>query len=215
MRFAIFSREQQHTQKSSGGADQGAGGSSDLVSYVEFQRNFNMAIKSHTEALLAIRAFWSLLTHSNVRFNAVAAAVKRMDESIRAAERVYRTVVQRHTTNVKMVRLYAKFMQVTHAEGSTTLHSTCACTAHHLHMPACAASAQRSRTQAHRVTGQTTQAHRVTGQTTQAHRVTGQTTYQFPCAVQTLCVTEYTDPPCIPPSPRPYGMPPGPTCHAP
>ena len=112
MRFAIFSREQQHTQKSSSGADSTQ---SDLVSYVEFQRNFSMAMKSHTEALLAIRAFWALLTHSNVRFRAVADAVKHMDGCIRVAERVYRTVVQRHASNVKMVRLYAKFLQVMRA----------------------------------------------------------------------------------------------------
>jgi hypothetical protein len=38
MRFAIFSREQQHTQRSgSGGAGNRA---ADLVSYVEFQRNY-------------------------------------------------------------------------------------------------------------------------------------------------------------------------------
>ena len=37
-RFAIFSREQQHTQKSASGAQNGA--PTDLVSYVEFQRNY-------------------------------------------------------------------------------------------------------------------------------------------------------------------------------
>ena len=41
-RFAIFSREQQHTQKSAGGA---AGAETDLVSYVEFQRNYGYVVQ--------------------------------------------------------------------------------------------------------------------------------------------------------------------------
>jgi hypothetical protein len=47
MRYAIFSREQQHMQKNAagvtgGGGSGGAGGqaATDLVSYVEFQRNY-------------------------------------------------------------------------------------------------------------------------------------------------------------------------------
>ncbi|GFH10267.1 uncharacterized protein HaLaN_05549, partial [Haematococcus lacustris] len=55
-RFAIFSREQQHTQQSSG-AEGGAGASRaiNLVSYVEYQKNLRLVIKSHREALLALR----------------------------------------------------------------------------------------------------------------------------------------------------------------
>jgi hypothetical protein len=46
MRYAIFSREQQHMQKSASSAGAGGKASSrsqaatDLVSYVEFQRNY-------------------------------------------------------------------------------------------------------------------------------------------------------------------------------
>jgi hypothetical protein len=56
-RFAIFSREQQHTQKSAGGSGQ----ATDLVSYVEFQRNYRLVMKVHKEALLSMRAFWICL----------------------------------------------------------------------------------------------------------------------------------------------------------
>jgi hypothetical protein len=51
MRYAIFSREQQHMQKNAagvtgGGGAGGAGGqaATDLVSYVEFQRNYRWAL---------------------------------------------------------------------------------------------------------------------------------------------------------------------------
>jgi hypothetical protein len=43
MRYAIFSREQQHMQKSATSAAGGGGraqAATDLVSYVEFQRNY-------------------------------------------------------------------------------------------------------------------------------------------------------------------------------
>jgi hypothetical protein len=56
-RFAIFSREQQHAQKSAGGTGQ----ATDLVSYVEFQRNYRLVMKVHKEALLSMRAFWMCL----------------------------------------------------------------------------------------------------------------------------------------------------------
>jgi hypothetical protein len=60
MRYAIFSREQQHMQKSaagvtSGGAG-GAGGqaATDLVSYVEFQRNYRWALSVGLHAVKAV-----------------------------------------------------------------------------------------------------------------------------------------------------------------
>jgi hypothetical protein len=43
MRYAIFTREQQHTQKSAdgaGGKSSSKAAATDLVSYVEFQRNY-------------------------------------------------------------------------------------------------------------------------------------------------------------------------------
>jgi hypothetical protein len=43
MRYAIFTREQQHTQKSAdgaGGKSSSRAAATDLVSYVEFQRNY-------------------------------------------------------------------------------------------------------------------------------------------------------------------------------
>jgi hypothetical protein len=46
MRYAIFTREQQHTQKSAdgaGGKSSSRAAATDLVSYVEFQRNYRCA----------------------------------------------------------------------------------------------------------------------------------------------------------------------------
>jgi hypothetical protein len=85
-RFAIFSREQQHTQKSAGSSGQ----ATDLVSYVEFQRNYRLVMKVHKEALLSMRIFWMCLLQHQIKFDAMSAAVERMDTAIKAAERTYR-----------------------------------------------------------------------------------------------------------------------------
>ena len=65
-------------------------------------------MKTHREALNAMRSVWECLLHPHVKFQVLSQAVRRMDESIRAADRVYRMVIQKHSGNVKMVRLYGK-----------------------------------------------------------------------------------------------------------
>ncbi|KAL6762968.1 hypothetical protein V8C86DRAFT_516034 [Haematococcus lacustris] len=106
MRFAIFSREQQHTQRSgmSGQAD-------DLVSYVEYTRNHALALRVHREALNSMRTVWEILLHAHVRFQTLAEAISRMDAAIKAADRVYKSVLARHLGHIQMVRLYAKFLE--------------------------------------------------------------------------------------------------------
>ncbi|KAG2432647.1 hypothetical protein HXX76_008987 [Chlamydomonas incerta] len=109
-RFAIFSREQEHTQKASGvnGASDGV---VDLVSYVEFQRSHRLVTRAHKEALLAMRAFWSLLLHSRVSFVRLTHAINRIEVSIRSAERAYQSVLTRHGHNARLVRLYGRFLE--------------------------------------------------------------------------------------------------------
>jgi hypothetical protein len=67
MRFAIFSREQQHTQRSAAGSPS-SGQGQDLVSYVEFQRNYQLALKSHREALNRMQYVWEMLLHNAIKF---------------------------------------------------------------------------------------------------------------------------------------------------
>jgi hypothetical protein len=38
----------------------------DLVSYVEYQRNHRLVLKTHKDALYAMRHFWQCLLHSKV-----------------------------------------------------------------------------------------------------------------------------------------------------
>jgi hypothetical protein len=50
----------------------------------------SLAVKVHREALLAMRGFWEVLMHSEVQFRTLARCIKTMDQSIRAADRVYK-----------------------------------------------------------------------------------------------------------------------------
>ncbi len=75
-RFAIFCREQEHTQKAGGSAGKGA---MDLASYVEFQRSHRLVTRAHKEALVAVRAFWGLLLHADVSYVKLSKALDRIE----------------------------------------------------------------------------------------------------------------------------------------
>lgn len=49
-----------------------------------------MAIKHHKEALVCQRNFWSSLMHSHVHLNGLMIAVRKIDFSSKAADRVYK-----------------------------------------------------------------------------------------------------------------------------
>ncbi|PNH09202.1 Tiny macrocysts protein B, partial [Tetrabaena socialis] len=108
--FAIFSREQEHTQKASG-ANGGDDSVVDLVAYVEFQRNHRLVVRAHREALIAMRSFWGLLLRSEVDFNQLSRALYRIEVTVKAAERAYRGVLARHGSSARLVRLYGKFLE--------------------------------------------------------------------------------------------------------
>ncbi|KAJ9529670.1 hypothetical protein QJQ45_014402 [Haematococcus lacustris] len=109
-RFCMFIREQEHTQRASA-VTSGENGSVDLVSYVEFQRNLRLAVRMHMDALLAMRNFWETLLHANITFDKLSRAVARIETCVRASERMYRTVLSRHSSSVKVLQLYVKFLQ--------------------------------------------------------------------------------------------------------
>ncbi|PNH01578.1 Tiny macrocysts protein B [Tetrabaena socialis] len=106
-RFAIYQREQDHSARGASAT----GGTVDLVSYVEFQRNHRLVSRAHKDALITIRAFWGLLLHGNVHISKVERALQRIEVSIKLAERAYRGVLSRHSNNARLVRLYANFLE--------------------------------------------------------------------------------------------------------
>ncbi|GLI64845.1 hypothetical protein VaNZ11_008226 [Volvox africanus] len=108
-RFAIFVREQEHKQKAQ---SQSSGESAvDLVSYVEFQRNYRLLLRAHKGALYATRHFWKQLLHHDVSFNALARAFRQIEVSKTKADRTYKMVLDRYPSSVKLLRSYGRFLE--------------------------------------------------------------------------------------------------------
>ena len=58
-----------------------------------------------------MKAFWSLMLPSKVKFEALSAAVHELDKAVRLADRSYKQILARHASNVKIMRLYGKFLE--------------------------------------------------------------------------------------------------------
>ena len=55
-------------------------------------------------ALVSLRRFWQLLLHNDIRLSKLTQAVRRIDESVKTAEKVYFSVLQRHNQNARLMR---------------------------------------------------------------------------------------------------------------
>ena len=95
--FSIFTREQEHKQQAA--ADGGGGGGDahavDLVSYVEFQKNYRSLLTYHKAALLATRDFWRQLMRDVIGLDGLSGAFQRIDRMEGLAQRTYKLVLER------------------------------------------------------------------------------------------------------------------------
>ncbi len=53
---------------------------------------------------MSLRRFWQLLLHNDIRLPKLTQAVKRIDKSVKTAEQVYFSVLQRHSQNARLMR---------------------------------------------------------------------------------------------------------------
>ncbi|KAG2423147.1 hypothetical protein HXX76_015532 [Chlamydomonas incerta] len=110
VRFMMFVRQQQATQKAAGShANDGA--SMDLLGYVEYQRKQRMVVRLHREALQAMCNFWKALDASRVSFTHLSKALGKIESSVSQAQAAYRVVLESYGTNPKLIRLYGKFLE--------------------------------------------------------------------------------------------------------
>eukprot|EP00882_Tetradesmus_deserticola_P006573 GHRQ01006917.1.p1 GENE.GHRQ01006917.1~~GHRQ01006917.1.p1 ORF type:complete len:1485 (+),score=562.58 GHRQ01006917.1:723-5177(+) len=106
--FSIFTRGQEHKQKAAAGGDNQ---SVDLVSYVEFQKNYRALLVYHKASLVATRDFWRLLTRDVIPMERLGHSFKSIDEMEVMAEKTYRLVLDRYPTNAKLLKSYGKFLE--------------------------------------------------------------------------------------------------------
>jgi hypothetical protein len=110
-RYLIFVREQEQIQKAFSASCSDGSTSNDLSSYIEYQRNFNLVVQLHTEALVARRFLWQSLMHSSVTFSKIEFALREVDRTSIAAQKMYVKVLSQHSTNAKIVALYVRFLE--------------------------------------------------------------------------------------------------------
>jgi len=108
-RYVVYVREKEYMDKMH--SQTGGESAVDLVSYVEFQRNFSLLLRSHKAALYATRNFWRLLLHSEISFAGLVAAFGDIGAARARADRLYATMLGRYPTSVKVLRSYARFLE--------------------------------------------------------------------------------------------------------
>ncbi|KXZ48338.1 hypothetical protein GPECTOR_28g744 [Gonium pectorale] len=108
-RFSIFTREQEHKQKAA--VSSSGESAADLVSYVEFQRNWRLIQSYHKAALAAMREFWRLLLRDAVNLNSLTSAFRKIEQMERLADRTYKVALERYPKAVRLLRSYANFLE--------------------------------------------------------------------------------------------------------
>jgi PAS domain S-box-containing protein len=109
IRFYLYKKDseiQQQIQSESLGGE-----ALNLVSYIEFQRNFKLARKFHTKAAQSIRAFWSSLLHEDMDINLLTQAFKRIDMAESKAQEHYNALLVKYPNSVRILRSYAQFQE--------------------------------------------------------------------------------------------------------
>ncbi|GAB4816719.1 hypothetical protein N2152v2_003765 [Parachlorella kessleri] len=103
-RFMIFVRDREQKQRGGSGAD---GSSHDLLSYVEFQTNFNALMDVHRHALKANRSFWRQLVRKDIAFNDLTRAFATMEAAEKRADSTFKMSVKSNPTHAARYRAEA------------------------------------------------------------------------------------------------------------
>ncbi len=84
----------------------------DLVSYVEFQTNYEGAIRYHKSTLRSIRKFWRTLVEGrNVSIKSISASFRAIEKAEQRAASRYRVLISRFPKSIRLLRTYAHFLR--------------------------------------------------------------------------------------------------------
>eukprot|EP00741_Cyanophora_paradoxa_P005397 tig00000881_g5233.t1 len=108
--FYIYCKMNQRTQSMQGGGGKGGpSGASDMLSFIEFQKNFSGAKKYHRHAVRSFKKFWMMLLTEETDMRQLEAAVSRIDRFESRAQNFYRNLLSKHPNNPRILRAYGKF----------------------------------------------------------------------------------------------------------
>jgi hypothetical protein len=68
-------------------------------------------MRRHHAALGAIKEFWRVLLHSEIKFTSLLSAFKHMEKMADKTQRTYQMVLERYPAEVKLLRSYAMFTE--------------------------------------------------------------------------------------------------------
>ncbi|KNC51092.1 uncharacterized protein AMSG_07082 [Thecamonas trahens ATCC 50062] len=83
----------------------------DLVSYVEYQKHFQVARQYHRDTLVATHTFWSLLHSGRCSSASFAAASQAVTRAERQASIAYKRLIARFPLAVELLYSYASFIE--------------------------------------------------------------------------------------------------------
>ncbi|GAB4819680.1 hypothetical protein N2152v2_006726 [Parachlorella kessleri] len=108
-RFQVFAKQQEKLALK--GRDTDLSVTLDAATWSEFSANYKAAIRSHKSALGTLKGFWHLLLRSDVTMVALVRQFLRIPESNDAAERSYKTLMDRYPNNPRVLRAYSRFLE--------------------------------------------------------------------------------------------------------
>lgn len=83
----------------------------DLMSFMEFQQSFRAAQKSHTACLEITQRFWRNVARKEVTFKSMADHVRRIVVVETNTMRLYKVLLERYPSSVKVLRSYGKYLE--------------------------------------------------------------------------------------------------------
>eukprot|EP00741_Cyanophora_paradoxa_P023076 tig00021537_g22286.t1 len=86
----------------------------DVIGYIEYVKNMGGARKGHRQCLRAFQQFWAYILDPQTPLRSLERAITRIDRTEKEAQYYYRTLLEQHPHNPRILRLYGRFLEECH-----------------------------------------------------------------------------------------------------
>lgn len=111
VQFLIYKRDMETKYRGSMTKREG-NTSSDMITYVEFQKYYTEAQKYNKLAITAIRDFWELFLQPTITFTAFNKAARAIELHTQKALSTYKTLIVRYPKHIYIISSYAYFLEL-------------------------------------------------------------------------------------------------------
>ncbi|WIA20263.1 hypothetical protein OEZ85_006098 [Tetradesmus obliquus] len=102
----------------------------DLLSHVEFQRNYSACVRAHKMALMSQRQFWASLLRDTIAFKDMQRSLQHMQSAEQRASAIYKRVLERYPDSGKLLKVYGRFLEFVQNDPEAARHYYSAATHH-------------------------------------------------------------------------------------